>query len=110
MKYVFIVNPIAGNDNKAKIFSRIKSTFRLIDDEMIVEPTHAQGEAKLIAQKYAAQYGSDCVIVSCGGDGTVHELQTALQTRIHLCFFYLSVQAMTLQKKFTVLKKLMLKM
>ena len=43
MKYVFIVNPIAGNDNKAKIFSRIKSTFRLIDDEMIVEPTHAQG-------------------------------------------------------------------
>ena len=40
MKYVFIVNPIAGNDNKAKIFSRIKSTFRLIDDEMIVEPTH----------------------------------------------------------------------
>ena len=36
MKYVFIVNPVAGNDNKAKIFSRIKSTFRLIDDEMIV--------------------------------------------------------------------------
>ena len=37
MKYVFIVNPIAGNDDKAKIFSRIKSTFRLIDDEMIIE-------------------------------------------------------------------------
>ena len=78
MKYVFIVNPVAGNDNKAKIFSRIKSTFRLIDDEMIVEPTHAQGEAKLIAQKYAAQYGSDCVIVSCGGDGTVHEIANGL--------------------------------
>ena len=50
MKYVFIVNPVAGNDNKAKIFSRIKSTFRLIDYQMIVEPTHAQGEAKLIAE------------------------------------------------------------
>ena len=45
---------------------------------MIVEPTHAQGEAKLIAQKYAAQYGSDCVIVSCGGDGTVHEIANGL--------------------------------
>lgn len=78
MKYVFIVNPVAGNDNKAKIFSRIKSTFRLIDDEMIVEPTHAQGEAKLIAQKYATEYGSDCVIVSCGGDGTVHEIANGL--------------------------------
>jgi len=54
MKYVFIVNPIAGNDNKVKIFSRIKSTFRLIDDEMIVEPTHAQGEAKLIAPLFLA--------------------------------------------------------
>ena len=74
MKYVFIVNPVAGNDNKAKIFSRIKSTFRLIDDEMIVEPTHAQGEAKLIGEKYATECGSDCVIVSCGGDGTVNYL------------------------------------
>ena len=45
---------------------------------MIVEPTHAQGEAKLIAQKYASEYGSDCVIVSCGGDGTVHEIANGL--------------------------------
>ena len=37
MKYVFVINPIAGNDDKQKIFSRIKSTFRLIDDEMIIE-------------------------------------------------------------------------
>jgi len=43
MKYVFIVNPVAGNDNKAKIFSRIKSTFRLIDDEMIVESYSRSG-------------------------------------------------------------------
>ena len=78
MKYVFIVNPVAGNDNKAKIFSRIKSTFRLIDDEMIVEPTHAQGEAKLIAEKYATECGSDCVIVSCGGDGTVNEIANGI--------------------------------
>lgn len=39
MKYVFIVNPIAGNDNKEKIFYRIKSTFRRLDDEMIIEET-----------------------------------------------------------------------
>ena len=81
MKYVFIVNPVAGNDNKAKIFSRIKSTFRLIDDEMIVEPTHAQGEAKLIAEKYATEYGSDCVIVSCGGDGTVNYVVNAMRNK-----------------------------
>lgn len=78
MKYIFIVNPIAGNDDKAKIFARIKSTFRMIDDEMIIEPTHEPKEAQKIAQNYAEKYGSDCVVVSCGGDGTVHEIANGL--------------------------------
>ena len=78
MKYIFIVNPIAGNDDKAKIFSRIKSTFRLLSDEMIIEPTHNQGDAQFISKSYADKYGKDCVIVSCGGDGTVHEIANGL--------------------------------
>lgn len=78
MKYIFVVNPIAGNDDKKQIFSRIKSTFRWIDDEMIVEETTCHGDAKNIAQKYSKQYGKDCVIVSCGGDGTVHEIANGL--------------------------------
>lgn len=78
MKYVFIVNPIAGNDDKAKIFYRIKSAFRQIDDEMIIEETHAQGDAQRISKEYAEKYGKDCVIVSCGGDGTVHEVANGL--------------------------------
>ncbi|MCD7796840.1 MAG: hypothetical protein LUG95_04330 [Clostridiales bacterium] len=78
MKYIFIINPIAGNDDKKKIFSRIKSTFRLIDDEMIIEQTHCKGEAKDIASSYSEKYGKDCVIVSCGGDGTVHEIANGL--------------------------------
>ncbi|MCC8074298.1 MAG: hypothetical protein LIO62_09275 [Clostridiales bacterium] len=78
MKYIFIANPIAGNDDKQKIFSRIKSTFRHLDDEMIIEETKGKGDAKIIARDYAQKYGSDCVIVSCGGDGTVHEIANGL--------------------------------
>lgn len=78
MKFIFIINPIAGNDDKAKIFARIKSTFRQLDDEMIVEETHAPGDAKVIAKKYSGIYGDKCVIVSCGGDGTVHEIANGL--------------------------------
>ena len=78
MKYIFIVNPIAGNKDKEKLFSRIRSTFRLIDDEMIMETTNCKGDAKDIAARYAEQYGKDCVIVSCGGDGTVHEIANGL--------------------------------
>lgn len=78
MKYVFIVNPIAGNDDKKEIFSRIKSAFRFIDDEMIVEETHKPGDAKAISARYAKEYGKDCVVVSCGGDGTIHEIANGL--------------------------------
>lgn len=78
MKYIFIVNPIAGHENKKKLFDRIKSTFRRLDDEMIIEKTNAGGEAEEISRRYSEKYGKDCVIVSCGGDGTVHEIANGL--------------------------------
>lgn len=78
MKFVFVINPIAGNDDQDKIIKRIKSTFRQIDDEMIIEETHAPNDAKRIAREYSKKYGKDCVIVSCGGDGTVHEIANGL--------------------------------
>ena len=78
MKYIFIINPIAGNDDKARFISRIKEEFRGGENEMIIEETQCSGDAKNIAQKYAKEYGSDCVIVSCGGDGTVHEIAGGL--------------------------------
>lgn len=78
MKYVFIENPIAGNKNKQELFKRVQSAFRMIDDEMIIEETNYRGHAKEIAARYAAEYGDKCVIVSCGGDGTVHEIANGL--------------------------------
>lgn len=78
MKYIFVVNPIAGNDDKHKVFSRIKSTFRYLNDEMIVEETKCSGDAKDISKRYSDTYGKDCVIVSCGGDGTVHEIANGI--------------------------------
>lgn len=78
MKYVFVVNPIAGHDDKQRLFARIRSTFRLIEDDMIVEETRCPGDAKDIALRYAEKYGRECVIVSCGGDGTVHEIANGL--------------------------------
>lgn len=78
MKYVFIINPTAGNDDKQRIFARIKSTFRQIDDEMIIEETKAPGDAQRIAADYAEKYGDGCVIVACGGDGTLHEIANGL--------------------------------
>ncbi len=78
MKYVFIENPIAGGLNKSELFERIKSAFRWNEHEMIIEHTHKKGDATQIAREYAEKFKSDAVIVSCGGDGTVHEIANGL--------------------------------
>lgn len=78
MKFVFVVNPIAGNYDMQGIFARMKSAFRQVNDEMVIEETKCQGDAKRIARDYAEKYGKDCIIVSCGGDGTVHEIANGL--------------------------------
>lgn len=79
MKYVFIENPIAGNKDKQLLFKEVQSSFRWnADAEMIIEETHYQGHAREIAADYASKYGKDCVIVTCGGDGTVHEAANGL--------------------------------
>ncbi len=79
MKYVFIENPIAGNKAKQLLFKEVQSSFRWnADAEMIIEETHYKGHAKEIAADYAAKYGKECVVVTCGGDGTVHEAANGL--------------------------------
>ena len=79
MKYVFIENPIAGTKQKQLLFKEVQSAFRWNDSaEMIIEETRYKGHAKEIAAEYAEKYGADCVIVTCGGDGTVHEVANGL--------------------------------
>lgn len=78
MKYIFIENPIAGNKDRQMLFKQVQSAFRMIDDEMIIEETHYRGHAEEIARSYAEKYSDKCVIVSCGGDGTVHEIANGL--------------------------------
>ena len=66
MKFVFIVNPIAGNEDKTRMFKNIKAAFRHNDHEMIIEETQGQGDAKNIAARYAKEFGAECVVVACG--------------------------------------------
>lgn len=74
MYFVFIVNPIAGEMDKQNLVRRMESAIRISENNFIREDTKASGDAQRIAAEYASRYGSDCVIVSCGGDGTVHEI------------------------------------
>lgn len=63
---------------KQRFFQELNQHFVWVMTKWFVESTHEQGDAQLIAKKYAKEYGSECVIVSCGGDGTVHEIANGL--------------------------------
>ena len=79
MKYVFIEYSFAGSKSKQLLFKEVQSAFRWNSNaEMIIEETHYPGHAREISASYAEKYGSECVIVSCGGDGTVHEAANGL--------------------------------
>lgn len=80
MKYVFIANPVSGKRITNKLLADIEDAFiaKGKGDRLIVEYTRRKGHGGEIAARYASEYGSDCVVVACGGDGTVHEISNAL--------------------------------
>lgn len=74
VKYVFIVNPIAGQQNA--LLSIIPGVTHFLKDRKIaysIEPTEYAGHATELVQKHAST-GEDLYIFACGGDGTLHEV------------------------------------
>lgn len=74
MNFIFIVNPIAGQKDKNNLVRRMESAIRMSHHTFIKAETQKPGDAQVFAKEYAEKYGADGVIVSCGGDGTIHEI------------------------------------
>ena len=75
-KILFIINPISGGHNKAKI---IRSIPKLLDESRFdISITHTKGamHAARIAKK-AAEKNMD-IVVAVGGDGTINEIASQL--------------------------------
>ena len=75
-KILFIINPISGGHNKAKI---IKAIPKLLDNnkfDIFITHTKCAGHAKEIAQK-AVKKNTD-IVVAVGGDGTINEVASQL--------------------------------
>jgi diacylglycerol kinase (ATP) len=75
MRYLFIVNPIAGMGGKRKIPDLINHTFRHNPSDARVLFTRCQGDAKEIIKEYFDEYD---VFVAVGGDGTTNEVVSVL--------------------------------
>ncbi|MBO4694114.1 MAG: YegS/Rv2252/BmrU family lipid kinase [Clostridia bacterium] len=73
MKYLFVINPVAGKGNKQQ--GIIDSVNRYFADRQDFEIylTSAAGDARKKA-KAAAESGEEVTIFACGGEGTVFEV------------------------------------
>jgi len=71
MRYLFIVNPMAGMGGKRKIPDLISHAFRHNPADARVLFTRCKGDAKLIIKEYFEEFD---VFVAVGGDGTTNEV------------------------------------
>lgn len=75
MRYLFIVNPMAGMGGKRKIPDLISHAFRHDPSKALVLFTRCPGDAKVIVKEYFADFD---VFVAVGGDGTTNEVASAV--------------------------------
>ena len=71
MRYLFIVNPLAGAGGKRKLHEIICHAFRHNPSHAKVLFTRCQGDAKVIVKEYFDDFD---VFVAVGGDGTTNEV------------------------------------
>lgn len=72
LSYLFIVNPVAGKGNGSKIIPIIKEVMDTYKYTYEIKITEKIGDAKLFAEE--AKTKNFSIIVSVGGDGTLHEV------------------------------------
>jgi YegS/Rv2252/BmrU family lipid kinase len=78
LKVAFIVNPLAGRGRAKKIWEELEPRLKL-DSPYHVYYTEKAGDAVPLARR-AQEEGAD-VLVSVGGDGTVHEIVNGMNLK-----------------------------
>src|SRR5512138_114956 len=75
-KWVFIVNPVAGNGYAPTLVGKIEEMIRKHELKADVVFTEKKGHASQLAKQYA---DNGCTyIIGVGGDGTINEIATPL--------------------------------
>lgn len=73
MRYVFIVNPVAGKGlSEQTVIPQVEKYFAKSESDYGIYITKHRGDAGEIAKK-EAESGKEVAIFACGGDGTVFE-------------------------------------
>lgn len=74
MKYVFIINPVAGKGKQAEnIAHKIRDFFANRDEKIHIYLSKCPGDAIRFGKEYPISEGEEVCFVACGGDGTFYE-------------------------------------
>ncbi|MEG0771731.1 diacylglycerol kinase family protein [Clostridium sp.] len=76
MRYLFIINPIAGNGKGLTYIDKIQDYFKDKSEEFKIELTEYKNHAEEIAREYSCR--NDYHIFAVGGDGTINEVLNGL--------------------------------
>ena len=77
MRYVFIVNPLAGNSSfvKKKLGEKISDTAEKLGVSAEIRYTEKRGDAQNIIKSCVGEYPyEELAFFACGGDGTLYEV------------------------------------
>lgn len=80
MKFIFILNPIAGKHKALELREAISKKFEILgkSDQCIIHFTERPLHAVELAREYATKYGKHAIIYACGGDGTINEVANGI--------------------------------
>jgi diacylglycerol kinase (ATP) len=78
-KWVFIVNPVAGNGFAPTLIEKIKEMIRKLELQADIVFTAKKGHASQLSKQYAEN--GYTYIIGVGGDGTINEIATPLICR-----------------------------
>ncbi len=74
MKYVFVVNPHAGETSAAEAIRAAVNALPEKDDVEIYETTAPRDATRYVDEWCAAHPGEEARFIACGGDGTLNEV------------------------------------
>ena len=80
MKYIFIINSSAGGGKYLPLLDEIKKSFsdEKKAEKLVFYYTAEKGDARRLSAEFSDKFGKNCLIIACGGDGTVHECANSL--------------------------------
>lgn len=75
MRYLLIINPLAGNGKARSLINKISAFFHLHGHNLTVVQTKKRGDGVKLTKRHQNKHD---VIIACGGDGTINEVINGL--------------------------------